>query len=410
MTDSRHPRRARQALSYRSYRLFISGALISNSGVWVQMIALAFVIEKLTDSATWVGLAAMMQTLPAVFLGMVGGALADRFPRRVMLMFTNSAQALIALGFAAMWGSGVDRPLAYIALGVVNGCVNGIQLPAWQAFVSELVPRGALLNAVTLNSAQFNASRAVGPAVGGLVLAIGGPGWAFLVNSVSYVPAVLALVLIQVPRLAPAGGDRPNVFRDAAAAVRYAADRPGIRLSILIAGVIAFFGQPVIHLVVIFANDVFKVGETQYGILAAASGVGAMLNTPFVAGRGSRVPRSRLVGFGWPIYGIALLGFALSPYYWLAVVALAALGASHIATAATLNTVIQLQVEEALRAKVLALYLITLLAGLPLGTQLQGALADLIGPRIAVGGAGVLLAATALWWVITGRTKVLDLN
>lgn len=410
MTDSRNPRRARQALSYRNYRLFISGALISNSGVWIQMIALAFVIEDLTDSGTWVGLAAMMQTLPAVFLGMVGGALADRFPRRIMLTFTNSAQALIALGFSAMWASGVDRPAAYIALGVVNGCMNGIQLPAWQAFVSELVPRGALLNAVTLNSAQFNASRAVGPMIGGIVLAIGGPGWCFFTNSLTYVPAVLALVLIRVPRLAPADSERPNVFKDAAAAVRYAADNPGIRLSILVAGVIAFFGQPIIHLVVIFANDVFKVGETQYGILAAATGVGAMLNTPFVAGRGSRVPRSRLVGFGWPIYGIALLGFAVSPYYWLAVVALAVLGASHIATAATLNTVIQLQVEEALRAKVLALYLITLLAGLPLGAQLQGFLADVIGPRIAVGGAGVLLAATALWWVISGRTKVLDLD
>ena len=410
MTDSRQPRRARQALSYRNYRLFISGALISNSGVWVQMIALAFVIEDLTDSGTWVGLAAMMQTLPAVFLGMVGGALADRFPRRIMLAFTNTAQALIALGFSAMWAAGVDRPLAYIALGVVNGCLNGIQLPAWQAFVSELVPRGALLNAVTLNSAQFNASRAVGPMIGGIVLAIGGPGWCFFTNSLTYLPAILALVLIRVPRLAPADGQRTNVFRDAAAAVRYAADNPGIRLSILVAGVIAFFGQPIIHLVVIFANDVFKVGETQYGILAAATGVGAMLNTPFVAGRGSRLPRSRLVGFGWPIYGIALLGFAVSPHYWLAVVALAVLGASHIATAATLNTVIQLQVEEALRAKVLALYLITLLAGLPLGAQLQGFLADVIGPRIAVGGAGVLLAATALWWVISGRTKVLDLN
>ena len=374
------------------------------------MIALAFVIERLTGSATWVGFAAMMQTLPAVFLGMVGGALADRFSRRIMLALTNSAQALIALGFSAMWAAGVDQPLAYIAVGVVNGCLNGIQLPAWQAFVSELVPRAALLNAVTLNSAQFNAARAVGPLIGGFVLAIGGPGWCFFTNSLTYVPAVLALVLIRVPRLAPGEGDRPNMFKDAAAAVRYAADNPGIRLSILIAGVIAFFGQPVINLVVIFANDVFKVGELQYGILAGATGMGAMLNTPFVAGRGSRVPRSRLVSFGWPIYGIALLGFALSPYYWLAVASLAVLGASHIATAATLNTVIQLQVTEALRAKVLALYLITLLAGLPLGAQLQGFLADLIGPRIAVGGAGVLLAATALWWVVSGRTKVLDWN
>ena len=374
------------------------------------MLALAFVIEDLTGSATWVGFAAMMQTLPAVFLGMVGGALADRFPRRIMLVFTNSAQALIALGFAAMWSSGVDRPLVYVALGVVNGCVNGIQLPAWQAFVSELVPRGALLSAVTLNSAQFNASRAVGPMIGGIVLAIGGAGWAFLVNSFSYFPAVLALVLIQVPRLAPTGASRPNIFKDSAAAVRYVAAHLGIRRAILIAGVVAFFGQPIIHLVVVFANDVFSVDEFKYGMLAAASGVGAMLNTPFVATWGSRTPRSRLVNLGWPTYGLALLGFALSPYYWLAVAALVVLGASHIATASTLNTVIQLQVEEGLRAKVLALYLMTLLAGLPLGAQLQGAMADLIGPRVSVGGAGVLLAATAFWWVISGRTKVLDLS
>ncbi|MCY4035843.1 MAG: MFS transporter, partial [bacterium] len=122
------------------------------------------------------------------------------------------------------------------------------------------------------------------------------------------------------------------------------------------------------------------------------------------------VPRGGRVGVAWPVHGLALWGFALSPHVWSAVVALAALGASHIATSSTLNTVIQLQVEEELRAKVLALYLMTLLAGLPLGAQLQGALADLIGPRIAVGGAGFLLAATALWWVISGRTEALDLN
>ena len=186
------------------------------------------------------------------------------------------------------------------------------------------------------------------------MLAIGGPAWSFLVNSLSYAPAVLALSLIRVPRLAPTGQGPPNIFKEAAAAVRYVSTHLGIRRAILIAGVVAFFGQPIIHLVVIFANDVFRVGEMQYGILAAAGGVGAMLNTPFVATRGTQIPRSRLLGLAWPAYGLALLGFALSPYYWLAVAALAVLGAAHIATASSLNTVIQLQVEEALRAKVLA--------------------------------------------------------
>ncbi|WP_420640146.1 MFS transporter [Candidatus Poriferisocius sp.] len=411
MTDSWHPRRANRALSYRNYRLFLSGAIVSNSGVWVQMIALAYVIEHLTDSGTWVGLGAVMQTLPAVVFGMVGGWLGDRFPRRIMLIFTNSAQALIALVFSAMWAWGVDRPVAYIALGALTGCVNGIQLPAWQAFVSELVPRGALLNAVTLNSAQFNAARAVGPAVGGVVLAIGGPAWSFLVNALSYVPAVMVLALIQVPRKEPTtGGERSNIFTDAIAALRFVSTHAGIRRAIMTAGVIALLGQPIIHLVVIFADDVFVVDEVRYGILAAAAGAGAALNTPFVITWGSRASRSRLVGLGWPVYGIALLGFAVSPYYWLAVVALAVVGAAHIITASTLNTVIQLQVTEALRAKVLALYLMTLLAGLPIGAQIQGALADVVGPRYAVGGAGVLLAVIALAWVSSGRTKVLDLQ
>lgn len=150
----------------------------------------------------------------------------------------------------------------------------GVQRISWRndrTPASTRAPRQALLNAVTLNSAQFNASRAVGPTIGGIVLAVGGPGWCFLANSLSYAPAVIALAFIRVPRLAPIGDDRPNIFKEAAAAVHYVSTRVGIRRAILIAGVVAFFGQPIIHLVVIFANDVFHVGEMQYGILAAAA-------------------------------------------------------------------------------------------------------------------------------------------
>src|SRR4029450_11158632 len=177
-------RAAVAAFRYRNFTLFWVGALISNTGGWVQNVTVPFVVFKLTDSASWVGLAGFSLLFSAAILGPVGGTLADRFHRRTVLLTMQSAQAAVAFALWWVWSAGVRSPGVIIGLAALSGVFAGLHIGSWQAFVSELVPREALLNAVTLTSAQFNAARAFGPAIGGVVLALVGPGWAFFVNGV----------------------------------------------------------------------------------------------------------------------------------------------------------------------------------------------------------------------------------
>jgi predicted MFS family arabinose efflux permease len=295
-----------------------------------------------------------------------------------------------------------------VGIVALSGFVAGLNIASWQAFVSELVPRDALLNAVTLNSAQFNASRAFGPALGGLVLYGLGPTWAFLINALSYGAVIGALALIRLPRVAPPPGDRPKVFAEFAATVRYTRSMPGIVTCILVVMCLGLFGSPVFTMLVVFADDVFHVGEGLYGVLGAALGLGSILGLPIVAGWGSGLPRSRLIGGALWIYGASLLAFALAPGYWVGVVALLVAGAGYLAIASTLNTTIQLQVDERMRGKVLALYLMGLTATIPLGNLVQGWAVDLIGPRPTVAVAATAFLAVAAVLASRGRLRLMD--
>lgn len=398
------------ALEHRDFRVFFIGAIVSNSGTWLQIVALGFVMKVITDSATWVGAAAFAQTFPIVLVGTWGGVLADRIARRQILLVTLAAQLGCAVAYAAMWAGGVRTPVPYVAVGLVNGIVNGFHFPAWQAFVSELVPRELLLNAVTLNSAQFNASRAFGPALGGIVLAVGGPAWSFAINAVTFTASLFAVAMISVrpAARAPVAGARPSALADIRAALGYVRRSPGIRRVLVVAGLTSALGQPLIYLVVVFADDVFRVGEVRYGVLTAAMGIGAVLATPFVAGWGSGMRRSTLVGVGATAYGASVMGFGIAPGYWLGVAFLAVVGASHLTSASTMNTVVQLQSAEHMRAKMLSFYLTILTLGLPVGTIVQGALSDAVGPRWTVAGAGVVLLVTSGWLASSGRLRVID--
>lgn len=398
------------ALEHRDFRVFFTGALVSNSGTWLQLVALGFVMKVITDSATWVGLAAFSQTFPIVLVGSYGGVVADRLPRRQILLATQFLQLVCAAGYAAMWAGGVRSPLPYVLVGLANGVVNGFHFPAWQAFVSELVPRDLLLNAVTLNSAQFNASRAFGPALGGVILAVGGPAWSFGLNAVTFSASLIAVWMIRArpaPRI-DVGGVRASALADIRDAVGYLRRSVGIRRVLLVAALTSALAQPLIYLVVVFADDVFRVDEFRYGLLTASMGVGAVLVTPLVAGWGSGVARSRLVGVGATAYGVAVLGFGLSPTYLVGLAFLLLVGAAHLATASTLNTVVQLQSADHMRAKMLSFYLMVLTLGLPVGSLVQGALADAVGPRVTVATAGAVLLVVSGALFATGRLRAID--
>lgn len=391
-------RDAVEAFHHRNFALFWTGALLSNTGTWVQNVTVPFVIYQITGSALWLGVTGFLQFGPMVVMAPLGGALADRYHRRTVLIGTQSAQAVVALLLWLAWVSDHGSIAVIVGLVGLSGIITGINIASWQAFVSELVPRETLLNAVTLNSAQFNASRAFGPAIGGIVLATLGVAWAFLINAMSFVAVILALVLVQVPRLAKvARGDRPGVLREFGGSLRYSQTHPGIVACFIAVGALGGLGSPMVQLFPVFAQQVFGVGDVAYGFLGASLGIGATLAAPLIAGRGSGLPRRRLVEISMLAYGLAIVVFGVAPIYPVAVAALLVAGAGYLAIASTLNTTIQLQVDELMRGKVLAVYVMVLTAALPVGVLAQGLLAQLVGPQAAVVIFGVLFLSVTVW-------------
>ncbi|MFP5321133.1 MAG: MFS transporter [Acidimicrobiia bacterium] len=400
-------REAVAALRIRDFRRFWLGAIVSNSGSWMQNVTVPYVLFQLTGSATWVGLASFLQFVPALFMGPLGGSLADRYARRTVILAAQSGLAVASVGLWALWASGAAEAWSLTAVVAVYGAIAGTSIGAWQAFVSELVPRRLLLNAVTLNSAQFNAARAVGPALGGLVLGTLGPSWAFALNALSYVAVLGALLSVRPAPVAKAPRTA-SVLGELRETVTYVRGMPGIATCIVVVAALGFFGNPVFPLLAVFAEDVFGVSGLRYGILGAALGVGGVLATPLVAGRGSALARSRLVGAALGIYGTALAAFALAPAFPVAVAALVVAGGGYLALASTLNTTIQVQVAEERRGKVLAFYVMGLTSSYPLGSLVQGALADLVSVRLVTAGAGLVLLVVLARLLVTGRLRTMD--
>jgi MFS family permease len=398
------------ALRYRNFALFWTGALLSNSGTWIQAIAIGYVVNELTHSAPLVSFASFMQFLPIVVMGPWGGSLADRYDRRRILLVGQIGLGVLAFLMWALWVVGVDSVWMIVGISLLSGFVNGATIPAWQAFVSELVPRSALLNAVTLNSTQFNGARAFGPALGGFVLYAGGPGAAFLLNAVSYAAVVGALVLIRTgPRAMAVRRMGESVFAGFVEAVRYGRDRPGILTCFIVVAALGMFGSPYLQLMPYFASDVFGVDEVAYGFLQAGLGVGSLLSAPFIAGPGTAVRRSRLVTLGMVSYGISMIVFALTSWFVVGFVALLVGGAGYLCLASTLNTTIQLQVDEVMRGKVLACYVMILTTSLPLGLGVQALLLNVIGAQAIT----TLFAACFLAvfvWARFGRAHLAHLD
>ena len=401
---------ALEALRYRDFRLFWVGGFVSGVGRFFQFVAIPAVIWNLTGSPGWVGFGGFAQFISMALVAPVAGPLADHHSRRRMLLVTQSGQALVALSLAVAWWSGVREPAAYVALSVLVGLTGGLNLPAWQAFVSELVPRSVLLNAVTLNSTQFNASRLIGPTLAGATLVAAGPGTAFFVNSVSFVAVIVALLLIKTPGVIADDSDRIHPVRDFAATLGYIRGRSGLATAVTAVALIGMFGLSLQVLVIVFAEDVFGRDESGYGLMLTMIGAGAVAAVPFVTSMGRRFRRSRVQGYSLLAYGLGVMALAAAPAFWMALAALAVMGASHLTSAATLNTTIQLQVDEHRRAQVIAVYMMALLLANPVGQLALGRLIELIGPRPAFGLAGATLVAATLVLRASGRLSRLDLE
>ena len=385
-----------RAFESRNFRVFFAGALASNSGNWLQNIAVPFVLFELTGRSLWVGLAGFAQFIPGFLLGPIGGSLADSRDRRQVLLACQSLMAFAAFLLWGAWAMGWQDPWLILFLTALTGIFSGLMVPSWQAFVPQLVEKEDLPSAITLNSTQFNASRAIGPALAGIVLATAGPGLAFFLNGMSFVAVILALWTIR------SGCTSPTTSRpaDAAgtgfgAAIDYIRDRTCLLVSIACAMLVAFFGNPVTQFTVVFAEDVYEAGPRVLGVLAAAVGLGAILIAPALSIWDTTRARSTVVRFGLPTYALAVIGFGLAPSWPLGLVALMATGAMFLLVVATTNTAIQLIVADHMRGRVISARVMGFTLAFPLGSLVQGIMADAWGPQLTVVAAGstLLLAA-----------------
>jgi len=403
------------SLNVRNYRLYWMGAVLKNNGRWAQYVATYYIIFKLTESASWVGLTAFANFVPMLVVNPLTGWISDNMNRRNVLIATNIIASSMAGIMAIVWGAGLKEPGVWVFIFFLNGAVSGLLIPVGQAFVADCVPQNLLRNAITLNSTQFNAARAIGPAIGGLILGIAGPGWTLLAVVFFYGPMIFCLLLMDSDSLTnsqeqnyKARRDRPSVVSDYKESVRYVFKSRGISAAIITISIISTFGFPVVQQIIVFSEEVFKVSPFLFGLLGSAQGIGAVIVVPLVTGYVSFMKPSVQQFIATVGYGLAIILFAVAPSYFIAFLALSFLGVMHLISASNLNSVVQLQVDEEMRGRVMAIYIVGVLGPAPFASLAMGWLVSLFGPRLVVAVSGSILALAGI--ILWSQGKFSNLN
>ncbi len=389
------PPRTFRAFRHRNYRLYFYGQLVSLTGSWVQTTALTWLAWDQTDKALWAGLVVAAQVLPTLLLGAWGGALADRIPKRRLIMFTQAAFLAQALGLAAVVWYGQLTPWYMLVFAAAAGVVNALDLPARLAFVVDMVGRDDLHNAVALNSLMFNAARVVGPAVGALLLWLAGPALCFLLNALSFLAVLAALALMDVD------GDVPVALRAGRQAlwdgIRFVAGRRDLLLLIGMTAAVGLFAWPILPLLTAVADR--RLGANAYGfgygMLLCAFGAGAVPSTLLAASYDSPAMRRRFLAAGVVLATAGLLGLAAADTMTWAAPCCALLGGGLILFNATSQTIMQLSADDHNRGRVLSIWSMVLCIAAPVGGLTAGQAVDLLDVPAVLAVLAAGLAASA---------------
>jgi len=383
------------SLSIYNYRVFATGALISNTGTWMGRVAQDWlVLTQLTPhSSVALGVVTGLQFAPLALFAPVGGMITDRFPKRRILFVTQSALALTSLLTGLLVVTGAVQLWHIFVLAFVQGVATALDNPARQTFVSEMVPHESLSNAVGLNSASFNAARLIGPGVAGLVIAAFDTGPAFFVNTLSFVAVLFALSRMRPGELKPTPRHRgKGQIREG---LRYVRGRPDIVLIMALVFVLGTFGMNFQMTTALMATVVFHKGAGEYGLLGSIMAVGSLSAALLSARRPN--PRLRVLLVAFAAFSVASAAVALAPsYVWFAVL-LIPVGLSALTVLTTSNSMVQLSVDPAMRGRVMALYMAVFMGGTPLGSPVIGWIGSAWGPRwtILVGSVATALAFIA---------------
>jgi MFS family permease len=391
------------ALRHRNFRLFWFGQLISLIGTWMQSIGQAWLVLELTHSAWLLGIVGALQFLPVMLLSLFGGVLADRFPKRRVLLFTQSFAMVQAVVLWILVASGHIQVWEVLVLALLLGFTNSFDMPTRQAFVVEMVGREDLPNAIALNSSIFNMARVIGPGLGGLIIAFVGIAPLFFLNAISFVPVIIGLALIRMSELHALAHHstrsgvtiKQSTFQSLREGLEYVVHTPSVLLIIAVIGIISLFGINFNVILPLFATDVLNSGAAGFGFLSAAFGLGALFSALWLAW-GNRKPSVKYVLVAALIFSVLEILFAFSHIYILSLVLIATVGFAMIAFSANTNTALQTVSPDHLRGRVMSVYMVVFAGSIPFGNLLTGGLAHIYGASIALIVGGVLSLITAI--------------
>lgn len=386
----------------RNYLLYWLGFLVSNAGSWIQSVAQGWLVYDISGSATWLGAVGFVRAFPLIFLSLIGGAVADRFSKKTILYWTQAVQTLTAVLLAILTYTHMVQVWHVIALSTISAVAQAFDQPARHSLVPQMVSREDLHAAISLNAIAFNGAAVFGPSLTGILVPWVGLAGCFMINAVSFGAVFLALAMMEFPTQAPRL-KKQSMMSDLMEGLRYVAVQPVMLALISMAAVTSFFARPYQQFITVFAKDVLGGDVGLAGILQAAPAMGTVIFMLAVASLGRIEWKGKLlVGSGFA-FSLAMVAFAWSHNMWLSIALLVITGGFNMTWQTTLNTLLQEQVGDEMRGRVMATYTITALAMMPLGQGPIGMTMEYLGPqRSLTVGAGL----SVLWIIYMAFMRV----
>lgn len=394
-----------RSLRHRNFRLFWSGQLISLTGTWMQNLGQAWLVLELTHSSFRLGVVSALQFLPMLFLSFPAGVLIDYFPKRKIIITTQTVMMVLAFTLAALQWTGVVRYWHVLVLATILGVANTVDMPARQAFIIEMVGKEDLMNAIALNSSIFNAARAIGPAIAGLLIGALGTGACFFVNGLSYLAVIWGLWLIRFAEPRTTREGTYHIMADIREAMGYIRNTPVVMVTILLVAVVSIFGTNFNVLVPVFAREELHRDAAAFGFLMSAFGTGALIGAVSLAAISRQGPKSSfLLGGGMALSLILILIGTQNSYGWTALLLFLA-GWCLVSFFGMANSTVQLNTEDQLRGRVMSVYTFTFGGLTPFGSLFAGSVAHYVGApyTFALGG---LASGLVFFAVIMKRKKI----
>jgi MFS family permease len=383
-----------RSIENRNYRLYFFGQLVSVLGSWLQSVAQAWLVYRLTGSSLMLGLVIFIGQAPLLFLSPIGGLIADRYRRRWVVVVTQTTSMVLAFVLAALTLLGHIRLWQILVLAGIQGIISAIDVPARQALVSEMVEADNLLNAVALNSSVFNNASSVAPVIAGFLVATIGEGWCFAINGVTYLPVISGLLMMRLEEQRKRRGKQSAVSR-LREGFRFVHDTAPIRRILVVLAVISLLGTPFTVLMPIFADKILHGGSRSLGLLMSANGVGSLIGSLLLASRGRLYGLGRWIMLGAAGFGLGLVLFSLSHSFWVSLLILVPAGFCTFYVITAANTVIQAMSPDALRGRAISILSALILGASPFGALMAGYLSQHIGPSLTVGIGGLACIAGA---------------